>query len=462
MVMTNEHTTFLGRIRSISGQVATVQCESEVRPRVHDVVVTDDEEPAILEAYHYISPHELKCLILKNGDLHRNKKVFSTGAPLRLPVGTELLGRAINMFGEPEDGAGPINAREFRPVMNVPDTRFASFNTDPVLLETGIKAIDFFAPVVRGAKVGLIGGAGVGKTVLMNELLNNLTKTNKGVTIFSGIGERVHEAHELWLLLNEYKLLKRTIMILGMINQNAGIRFRTASSTAALVEYYRDEQKEDVLLFVDNIFRFLQAGSELSSLLEEIPSEFGYQPSLQSEIASFENRLSASKDNAVTAVQTMYVPEDRLSDPAVTTTLPHLNSVIVLSRDVAQEGRRPALDLLQTKSSYLTREVVGAEHYDAVTESTKVMQKYNNLKRIVSIVGEAELSEENRREYRRAEQLINYMTQPFFFTEDQTGLKGVSVNAKQVVEDVQRILSGEFDALDPYDFLMKGDLRSIT
>lgn len=439
----------VGILRTVRGQIAVVHCDTAYRPSIGELLRSDADARVRFEVYEYEGEYTIRCLILTGRTVERNVRLYSIGSPLQIPMGDAPLSRAINMFGEPEDGGPELKGGVYRSIHDPHRQQLhRKARSDVAIAETGIKAVDFFSPIVRGGSVGLVGGAGVGKTVLMTEMLRNFTRDHDGVTIFAGIGERTREAHELWRWLEEHDLLQNTTLVLGMINRNAGIRFRSAAAAAALAEYYRDERQQDVLFFVDNIFRYLQAGSELSTLLGHIPSEFGYQPTLQSDIAGFENRLASTDMNAVTSVQTLYVPADRKSDPAVTTTLPHLDSVISLSRDIVQQGRYPAIDPSSTNSTYMRREVVGDRHYDTATSAIEMLNQYYRLRRIVSIVGEAELSAENRTQYHRARQLINYMTQPFFSTESQTGRPGVYVPREQTVADVSAIINGQCDDTD--------------
>lgn len=463
--ITQSEKTFVGRVRSARGQIVTVSCESSYRPQLKELLVAKDDSNIYMEAYEYENERELSCLLLSaTTGITRNTEIVSTSTQLSVPVGRDVLGRVLNLYGETEDDAGSLhpddhwNIYENRLPQNIGDSKAK----ERELSETGIKTIDFFTPVLKGGKIGLVGGAGVGKTVLMTEILHNISVRYKGVSIFAGIGERIREGHELWRSLEERELLERTVLMLGHINENAAVRFRTAWAAATLAEYFRDEKHWDVLFFVDNVFRFLQAGSELSTLLGEIPSEFGYQPTLQSEIAEFENRLSSNENASVTSVQTVYVPADELSNPSVASTLPHLDAVVILSRDIAQQGRHPSLDPFQSRSSVLDPAIIGKEHYDAVTEAIEVLNQYERLSRIVTIVGEEELSAENQTMYHRAQKLLHYMTQPFFTTEIQTGRKGVYVSREDTVRDVRAILDGTFDLVPSEKFLHIGNTKNVT
>jgi len=454
---------FIGRIKSVKGQIASVSCESSNRPGLRELLICPQDDTVRLETYEYTDNNTLLCLLLSSSKtIKRNLEVFSEGRQITIPVGNEVLGRVINLFGDPEDGRGPINSETVRPIYSNVKTPSKNNPRSNEVSETGIKAIDFFTPIPRGGKIGLVGGAGVGKTVLMTEILHNISSRYKGVSIFAGIGERIREGRELWRSLEERELLERAVLIMGHINQNAAVRFRTAWSAATIAEYFRDVKNWDVLFFVDNVFRFLQAGSELSTLLGEIPSEFGYQPTLQSEIAQFENRLTSTEKAAITSVQTVYVPADELGNPTIAATLPHLDAVAILSRTMTQQGRHPAVDPFQSKSSMINPSIVGQEHYDAVTKAIEVLNQYERLSRVVTIVGEEELSAENQKIYARARKLLNYMTQSFFTTEVQSGRAGVYVERKDVVRDVKAILDGTFDLVPAEKFLYIGDTKSTT
>ncbi len=463
--LTQNNTRHVGRILGVRGQIVTVGCETDYRPPLREVLTSPHDPSVRLEAYVYASDRELHCLLLSDHSmLHRNIAVVSTGAEIVVPVGQAVLGRVMDLYGNPEDGKGPIVSDAVRSVHPSDARRHITLGAQEQreLMETGIKAIDFFTPTPRGGKVVLIGGAGVGKTVLMTEILRNLIGNHAGVSIFAGIGERIREGHELWRWLEEQKLMERVTMILGSVNKNAAVRFRTASSANAMVEYFRDEEKKDVLFFVDNLFRFLQAGSELSTLLEEIPSEFGYQPTLQAEIAQFESRLTSTQDGRVTAVQTMYLPADELNNPTVAAALPHMDSIVILSRDIAQQGRFPTMDPLRSRSVLNDQNRIGDKHYKALTEAVDILQRHEQLSRIVSIVGKEELSVENQVIYDRGQKIINYMTQPFFSVAVQTGRPGTFVKREQVVSDVQGIIDGRYDTLTPDVFLYLGDLDGLS
>ena len=448
---------FVGKIHSIQGQVVHIECESDYRPNIRELLVTEENPHVLMEAHSYGGPHMLRCLLFTPKQvLTRNMTVVSKGEYLKIPVGDSVLGRAFDFLGNPEDNLGPL------PEVSRKGTDYgvSGIIQPPVksartieILETGIKAVDFFTPVFKGGKIGLVGGAGVGKTVLMTELLRNIAIHHEGVSVFAGIGERIRESHELRELLMEHNLLDKTLLILGHINKNAAIRFRTAFAAAAIVGYFRDVEKKNVMFFVDNVFRFLQAGSELSTLLEEIPSESGYQPTLQSEIAQFENQLSNTASGNVTSVQTLYVPADEFSNPSVGAALPYFDVIIVLSREITQEGRLPALDPFQSKSSIVNPSILGDKHYTTLIHTLEILNEYKQLSRVATIVGEEELSLENQKKYQRAGKILNYMTQSFFTTEIQSGRPGVYVRREETIKKVKDILDGRYDTTPAEKFL---------
>ena len=452
----------VGRIRDLRGQVITIVCDSQYRPPLRELLYVEKDASIKLETYSYENDRVLRCLLMaSNVDLSRGDRVLSTGQEITVPVGKEVLGRAMDLFGNAEDGKGSIPAKSWRSI----HTKTAAISFEKLiereLVETGIKAIDFFTPMQRGGKILLVGGAGVGKTVLMSEILRGMISAHKGVSIFAGIGERTREGHELWKWLDENNLLEKVTMVLGNIHKNAAVRFRTAWSASTLAEYFRDEEAQDVLFFVDNVYRFLQAGSELSILAGEIPSEFGYQPTLQSEIASFESRLNSTNKNSVTSVQTMYLPADELSDPSIAVTVPHVDSIVILNRTIAQQGRLPAVDYTRSRSTLLSENIIGMEHYRAVTEATDILHQHERLQRIVAIVGQDELSEENRDTFDRAQKILNYLTQPFYTAKVQTGREGVFVTRAQTVADIRSILNGDVDTVPANSFLYIGSLADL-
>ncbi len=451
----------VGRVQALHGQIVTVLCEGAYRPPLRELLLVSEEAEARLEAYAYEGDRLLRCLLLSEPQmLARGMHVLSTGQEITVPVGPGLLGRVVDLYGAPQDGRGAVDAVSWRSIHDQSHIHFDQ-STQRELIETGIKAIDFFTPMQNGGRLALVGGAGVGKTVLLTEILRNLITHHSGVSIFAGIGERTREGHELWSWLESTGLLPRIALVLGSIHKNAAVRFRTAWAASALTQYYRDEEQQDVLFFVDNVFRFLQAGSELSTLAGEIPSEYGSQPTLQSEISEFEGRLKSTDTASVTSVQTVYLPADELSHPAISATVPHMDSVVILSRAIAAAGRLPAVDPFRSRSGLLDEAIVGTQHYRTVTEAMDVLVQHQRLARIVSIVGSDELSAENKVLYERGEKILSYMTQPFFSAEAHTGRKGIFVPRSEVVRDVRTILDGGADLLPAEAMRYVGTLESI-
>jgi F-type H+/Na+-transporting ATPase subunit beta len=454
----------VGRVRGVLGQIVRIDCDGDYKPALRELLTAEDDPLIRLEVYAYDDPHTIFCLLLSEVDsLARNTRVVATGEQINVPVGKSVLGRVIDLYGDPIDGGPALEADAVRTIYPKQQETMAGKIIRPTqVLETGIKTIDFFAPLLRGGKMALVGGAGVGKTTLQEEILRNVVYEGTGVSVFAGIGERIREGHALWRSLADHNVLDKTALVFSHINKNAAVRSLTAATAATLVEYFRDEEKQDVLFFVDNVFRFLQAGSELSTLLGQLPSEFGYQPTLQSEIAQFENRLYSTEEASVTSVQTVYVPADEFGNPAVSATMPHMDAVVILSRDLTYEGRYPAVDPFRSMSLALNPHMVGEEHYKTATESVEVLNNYKQLARIVSIVGEEELSADNQKRYQRAKKILNYMTQSqsFITTEVETGRKGTSVPRATVVSDVRAILDGKLDDAPADRFLYIGDLKS--
>jgi F-type H+-transporting ATPase subunit beta len=440
-----------------------VHCESEYRPSLLELLSAEEVSGVQLEVHSYSGRDLLYCLLLSSKeDVSRNMRIVTEGTTLSIPVGKSVLGRAINLYGQPVDGGKLLEYSDARPIH--PITRAAALKSkkERKLLETGIKIIDFFAPLIDGGRLGLVGGAGVGKTALLTEMIRNLNQTHPGVTIFTGIGERIREGFELWELLHKTGALDKTALIVAHINENAAIRFKIGAAAVTLAEYFRDEEKSDVLFFVDNIFRFVQAGNELSTLLEEIPSEFGYQSTLQTQIAQFENRLVSTDKNSISSIQTIYVPADDLTDPAVAAATPYFEAIVVLSREMSQEGRYPAIDILKSKSLALDRTYITEQHFKAVTAAIQMLNQYERLARIVTIIGESELSAQDRTIYERAMRLRNYMTQLTVTAEEQTGLPGVFVSRADTVSDVEAILEGKFDSIPPEKFMYIGTTKDLT
>ncbi len=457
---------FVGRVYGVRGQIVTVHCQSEYRPSLGEILSTQEKEnehTIKLEVHSYQDRDVLSCLLLSSKeDVYKNMKVVTESASLFIPVGKAILGRAMNFYGKPVDGGEELSQTHTRPIHTVAKPPILMAETqEKKLLETGIKIIDFFTPLFEGGRLGLVGGAGVGKTALMTEVIRNLNSTHSGVTLFAGIGERIREGHELWESLKKTKTLYKTALIVAHINENAAVRFGVADAAATLAEYFRDEEKTDVLFFADNIFRFVQAGNELSTLLEEIPSEFGYQSTLETEMARFENRLMNSEDASISSVQTVYVPADELNDPAVAAALPYFEAVVILSREMSKNGMYPAINILSSKSSVLDKGLIDDHHLKVATAAIELLDKYERLARVVTIIGESELSLQDKVVYGRGLRLRNYMTQPFFTLESQTGRPGIFVKREEALADVKAIVEGKFDAVSPEKFLYIGSATHL-
>ncbi len=452
----------IGKVVSVKGQIVEVEFTGE-KPRIFDVLVHREDPNIKMEVYTSASPNSFYCLALTDvNKLHHGSDVVNTEQPIKIPVGPELLGRVVDTLGNPQDGLGPLNVKESRSIISK-DVSYADVHIPKDLLETGIKAVDFFTPIVKGGKVGLFGGAGVGKTVIISEIIHNLVILNpeKNVTVFTGVGERTREGEELFETLKESKVMQGVSLIYGSMGENPALRFRTAFTGVTLAEYYRDSLGKDVLFFIDNIFRFAQSGYELSTLINSIPSEGGYQSTLTSEMASFHERLVSTEKNAITTFEAIYVPADDLTDSGVQAIFPYLDSGIILSRAIYQEGRFPAIDLLGSSSSSLNPDTVGDFHYQTALDAQTLLKKAVALERIVSLIGESELSTDDQTIYKRSKMLKNFMSQNFTVVETQTEKKGVYVSVKDTVNDVRAILDGKVDTLKPEDFLFIGTLKDV-
>lgn len=449
-----------GKIVSVIGNIVEVEFEEE-GPAIHDVLILEKDPRVWMEVYTSSTSFSYYCILLsKSKKLQRGAKVRNTGEPIKIPVGNQILGRVIDIFGKVQDGKGELETGDSRPIF-ASTVKFEHILVSRQILETGIKAIDFFAPILLGGKVGLFGGAGVGKTILLTEIIHNVVhkSAGKSVTVFSGVGERVREGQELYESLQTTGILPNVALIFGEMGKNPTVRFRTAAAGATLAEYFRDYMRKDVLFFIDNVFRFAQAGYELGTLMNTIPSEGGYQATLSSEMANFHERLTSTKKGSITSIEAIYVPSDDITDYAVQSVFPYLDSNVNLSRLIYQEGRFPAVDLLASTSSALNIEIVGELHYKTLIQTQDLLKKALSLERIVSLVGESELSLEDQIIFRRARILKNYMTQTFFVTSEQTDKKGAYIPLKETVEDVSQIISGKYDDYPTETFLYISSLR---
>lgn len=451
-----------GRIIAIEGQVVTVEFTPDNSPSAKDILVLKDDPSVRMEVIISASESTFYCLAFSPTEkLYRGALVVNTKSPIMVPVGEEVLGRVINIFGEPLDGKGPINAKE-KSSIYTEHLSYEDISSHREFLETGIKALDFFSPIVKGDKVGLFGGAGVGKTILLTEIIHNVVSLEtKRSVVFAGIGERSREGQELYETLLEQKTLPNVSLIFGTMGDNPALRFRTAFTAATIAEYFRDKADREVLFFIDNIFRFALAGNEVSMLMNTIPSEDGYQATLTSEMGSFHERLTSTNKTAITTIEAIYIPNDDIFDQGVQSIFPYLDSTIVLSRNVYQEGRIPAIDLLESTSSNLSPAVIGEEHYETALRAQALLKEAVTLERIVSLIGSAELSSEDRLTFERAKRLKNFMTQSFFVAESQTGRPGKYVPVKTTVRDVKDIIDGKYDNVDEDKFLFLAGLDEL-
>lgn len=452
--------TFEGIIVSVHGQIAQVQSSSGPLPGLNEALISPEAPGVCLEVF-FQEKQYVSCLILSDPDkLFRGMKVTGTNSQISIPETEGLLGRAIDLFGNPLDKGKPIVSSKRRSIY-AKTPSLSTIATNSQVLETGIKAIDFLTPILKGGKTGFVGGAGVGKTILITELLHNITLRHNGVSVFAGVGERIREGQELYQRLSETKVLPNTAIVLGNMNENAGVRFRVALAACAIAEYFRDVLKKDVLFFIDNMFRFVQAGNELATLLETLPSEQGYQATMLTELSQLEDRLVSTQRGSITSIQTVYVPADETNDSAVTAVTSFFDTAIVLSRTVAQHNLYPPIDLSVSSTSALKRIIVGAEHFEVAIQFQKMLSEYNSLAHIVAIVGESELSAQDRLLYQRTKKVINFLTQPFFMTEAQSGKKGVYISRSEAIADIRMIISGKLDSVPEEKFMYIGTLKDI-
>jgi len=455
-----------GKVVAVYGSVVDIWFERGAPPIYEVITATGSQkEEIILEVMEHRPGNICRCIAMAaTTGLKRNSSCVATGAPLLIPEGDELCGRLVNVLGQPMDAKGPLPDLNKIPIRSLrkdaQDSLQLSDEKDlqPEIMETGIKMIDLLFPLVKGSKTGVLGGAALGKTLLILEIIHNITTVQSGVCIFTGVGERIREGNEFYHEMARRDLLKRSVLVFGQMNEVPGARFEAAQVGVTLAESFL-ERGEEVLFFVDNVFRFAQAGAELSALLGRIPSETGYQPTLATEISAFHERIRSKKRASITAVEAVYVPADDLSDPAVVAIFSHIDSIMVLSRDYVQRGLYPAIDPLLSNSSFIDPTVVGQEHFDLVHEIIRHFQKYEDLQRIVSIIGKEELSHEERIVFERTRRLQNFFTQPFFAAELHTGKKGVFVPLAETIKGCQKILSGEMDKCPEEDLYMIGAIK---
>jgi F-type H+-transporting ATPase subunit beta len=436
-----------GRIVQLNGSVVDVQFPDGHLPKIKEALtVKVDSKTKYMEVAQHIGRGRVRCVMLSESfGMSRGLEVRSDGTGLTVPVGDKTLGRLFNVLGETIDGGEKITDCERRSIHREAPP-FEDQNPTVEILATGIKAVDLLEPYERGGKIGLFGGAGVGKTILIQELIHNIATEHGGYSIFTGVGERSREGNDLWKEMNESGVIKKTALVFGQMNEAPGVRMRVALSGLTMAEYFRDVQNRDVLLFIDNIFRFVQAGSEVSTLLGRMPSAVGYQPTLAEEMGTLQERITSTKNGSITSIQAIYVPADDLTDPAPATTFAHLDATTVLDRKIASEGRYPAVDPLGSTSRILSEDIVGAEHYRVVRGVKEVLQKYSELKDIIAILGENELSDEDRLTINRARKIQNFLTQPLFVAQKFNGVNGKYVHVADTVKGFAAILGGDCDS----------------
>lgn len=434
----------------------------EALPPLHQVLQASlNDESWLFEVHQHLDEQHLRAITLhRSTGLHRGMEIYDTGAPLHVPVSTDCLGRLLNIFGEPLDGGADLPSGEYRNVHSQPVPIHEAVGSGEVL-QTGIKVIDLLCPFIKGGKTGLFGGAGVGKTVLIMEFMHAVATLYEGVSVFAGVGERIREGHELWHEIRAAGVLAQTLMIFGQMDESPGVRFRVGLSALTYAEYLRDSLKKEVLFVMDNIFRFIQAGSEVSSLLGRMPATVGYQPTLISEVAEMQDRILSTKRGAITSVQAVYVPADDMTDPAVTAILSHLDTTVILSRAQAGKGIYPAVDPLQSASKLMDRHTLGSRHYDIAEGVREHLARYRELEDIITMLGVEELSADDRKTVTRARKLQRYLTQPFWATASHTGIHGVSIPLAQTLEDCDRFLIGHYDEVPEDQCYMRGTMGEL-
>jgi F-type H+/Na+-transporting ATPase subunit beta len=454
----------IGKVVQVIGPVLDVEFEAEHLPELYNALVLDqrtngDRVKVVAEVQQHIGRNQVRAVAMSSTDgVERGMDVVDTGAPITVPVGEAALGRILNVIGEPVDNGPPIPTSAPRWPIHRESPLFVNLEPKTEVFETGIKVIDLIAPFVKGGKIGLFGGAGVGKTVIIMELINNVAKGHGGRSVFCGVGERTREGNDLYLEMKESGVLGSAALIYGQMNEPPGARLRVGLSGLTVAEYFRDVEGQDVLVFIDNIFRFTQAGSEVSALLGRMPSAVGYQPTLATEMGELQERITSTKTGSITSVQAIYVPADDITDPAPATAFAHLDATVVLSRALTEIGIYPAVDPLASNSRILAAQYLGDRHYRAASEVLRILQRYKELQDIIAILGMEELSEDDKRIVARARRVQRFLSQPFAVAEQFTGIKGKYVKLEDTVESFDRVVSGEFDDLPEQAFYMVGGL----
>ena len=461
--------TNVGRVVQVIGPVLDVEFQPEHLPEIYNALRIDAVAPdgshikVVAEVQQHIGRNQVRAVAMSTTDaVVRGTEVIDTGAAIMVPVGTAALGRILNVLGEPVDDGPAIPASVERWPIHRKRPEFVNLEPKTQIFETGIKVIDLVAPFVKGGKIGLFGGAGVGKTVVIQELINNVAKGHGGKSVFCGVGERTREGNDLYLEFKEAGILGSVALIYGQMNEPPGARLRVGLAGLTVAEYFRDVEKTDVLVFIDNIFRFTQAGSEVSALLGRMPSAVGYQPTLATEMGDLQERITSTRDGSITSVQAIYVPADDLTDPAPATAFAHLDATVVLSRKISELGIYPAVDPLDSNSRILDAQYIGARHYQAATETQRILQRYKELQDIIAILGMDELSEDDKKTVARARRLQRFMSQPFSVAEAFTGRSGKYVKLADTIESFERICAGEFDHLPEQAFFMAGTVEDVA
>ncbi len=453
-----------GKITQIIGAVVDVRFEDSELPNILNAleVEREDKSELVLEVQQHLGERTVRSVAMDSTDgLVRGMKVKDTGEPITMPVGPKTLGRMFNLIGEPIDEQGPVEALRKDPIHRDP-LEFTELDISGEVFETGIKVIDLLEPYSKGGKTGLFGGAGVGKTVIIMELIHNIAKEHGGYSVFAGVGERTREGNDLWLEMNQSGVIEKTSMVYGQMNEPPGARLRVGLSALTIAEYFREDEQRDVLLFIDNIFRFTQAGSEVSALLGRMPSAVGYQPTLATEMGELQERITSTKNGSITSVQAIYVPADDLTDPAPATTFAHLDATTVLSRKLSELGIYPAVDPLESTSVLLDPSIIGEEHYNTARAVKEILQKYKELQDIINILGMEELSDEDKIIVNRARRIQRFLSQPFFVAEEFTGREGRYVRLEDTVKSFKELVEGQYDDLPEQAFFMVGTIEEAV
>lgn len=452
-----------GIVKRIIGPVIDIKFEDNEMPQLLDAIEINMEDHVVVaEVAQHVGDSTVRCIALSSTDgMKRGLKAINTGAPIEVPVGNDVLGRLFNVLGEPIDGLPAPEDAPKKPI-HLPSPEYSQQETSTQIYETGIKVIDLLAPYTKGGKVGLFGGAGVGKTVLIQELINNIAKEHGGISVFAGVGERTREGNDLYNEMQESGVIDKTAMVFGQMNEPPGARMRVALTGLTMAEHFRDREHQDVLLFIDNIFRFTQAGSEVSALLGRIPSAVGYQPTLATEMGALQERITSTSNGSITSVQAVYVPADDLTDPAPATTFSHLDATTVLSRAITELGIYPAVDPLESSSRIMDPLILGEEHYHTARDVQAVLQRYKDLQDIIAILGMDELSEEDKLTVARARRLQRFLSQPFAVAEQFTGMQGKYVPLADTIRGFREILDGKYDHIPESMFLYAGSIEEVA